>query len=136
MTNRNKFTNGGATKGILINTPGGVKRANKLNRLADQLKNKSLGDSRYKQVKVGFEMGFDGVWEMVVKNTKTDRAIVLKENPQTGQVLAFFYLQSFSTQASDNQQVVFQNDLQIYPSVAHYIETFLQNNSQIVFEER
>jgi len=74
-------------------------QANKaLNQLADKL------DKKYKSaknIKSGFDMGYDGVWEFVIKNTKTDKAIVLKQHPEfSNKQLAFVYMTSFSSQQS------------------------------------
>ena len=41
-------------------------------------------------------MGFDGTWEFVIKNTKTNRAVVFKQDPRTSnKQVAFVYARSF-----------------------------------------
>ena len=56
-----------------------------------------------KNLKFHFEMGYDGEWEYVIENTKTNKAIVLKQHPQIpNKQLAFIYLRSFSSQPSED----------------------------------
>ena len=78
---------------IKIKTPNGIQANKELNKLADQL------DKLYKKsnnIKRGFDMGFDGTWEFVIKNTKTNRAVVFKQDPRTSsKQLAYIYARSF-----------------------------------------
>jgi len=78
---------------IKIKTPNGIQANKELNKLADQL------DKLYKNsknIKRGFDMGFDGTWEFVIKNTKTNRAVVFKQDPRTSnKQLAYVYARSF-----------------------------------------
>ena len=78
---------------IKIKTPNGIQANKELNKLADQL------DKLYKNsknIKRGFDMGFDGTWEFVIKNTKTNRAVVFKQDPRTSsKQLAYIYARSF-----------------------------------------
>ena len=78
---------------IKIKTPNGIQANKELNKLADQL------DKLYKNsknIKRGFDMGFDGTWEFVIKNTKTNRAGVFKQDPRTSsKQLAYVYARAF-----------------------------------------
>ena len=78
-------------------------QANKtLNKLASKL------EKTYKtpNLKFGFEMGIDGIWEFVVKNIKTNKALVLKENPEFNNChMAFLYLQSFESPAQPTEDL-------------------------------
>tara|TARA_R110000822_G_scaffold190660_1_gene329434 strand:+ start:884 stop:1258 length:375 start_codon:yes stop_codon:yes gene_type:complete len=78
---------------ITINTPNGIQANKELNKLAGQL------DKLYKNsknIKRGFDMGFDGTWEFVIKNTKNNRALVFKQDPRTSsKQLAFVYARAF-----------------------------------------
>jgi hypothetical protein len=76
-------------------------QANKvLNTLADKVE-KLYKTS--KNLKFGFDMGYDAEWEYVIENTKTNKAIVLKQHPQIpNKQLAFMYMRSFSTQHSED----------------------------------
>ena len=78
---------------ITIKTPNGIQANTALNNLAAKL------DKLYKKsnnIKRGFDMGFDGTWEFVIKNTKTNRAVVLKQDPRTSnKQLAYVYARSF-----------------------------------------
>jgi hypothetical protein len=83
---------------ITLKNKNGIKANQVLNQLADKL------DKKYKfakNIKRGFDMGYDGVWEFVIQNTKTNKAIVLKQSPEfPNKQLAFVYATSFSSQPS------------------------------------
>ena len=56
-----------------------------------------------KNLKFGFDMGYDCDWEYVIENTKTNKAIVLKQHPQIpNKQLAFIYMRSFSSQPKED----------------------------------
>ena len=86
---------------IAINTPNGLQANKELNKLAAKL------DKLYKNsknVKRGFDIGFDGAWEYVIHLTKTDRAIVIKQDPKYNHCQAvFIYATSFSNQMSEDK---------------------------------
>ena len=86
---------------FVINTPNGVKGSKTLNTLADKLRKKY---SNSKNIKISFDMGFDAVWELVIENTKTDRAMVLKPSNRAANATEVFgYFTSFSTQPTHDE---------------------------------
>jgi hypothetical protein len=90
-----------------IQTPNGIVANKTLNNVAAQLKKKYKTS---KNLKFGFDMGFDGVWELVVQNTKTDRAVVIKQNPTDANIqTAFIYARSFANQPSDDGRYDIKN---------------------------
>ena len=78
---------------ITIKTKNGLQANKTLNKLADKLE-KTYKSS--KNIKFGFTLGqFDGIWEYTIKNVKTNRGVVLKENPSYDNCqMAFVYLRS------------------------------------------
>ena len=90
-----------------IKTPNGIVANKTLNNVAAQLEKKYKTS---KNLKFGFDMGFDGVWEFVVQNTKTDRAIVIKQNPTSSNIqTAFVYARSFANQLSEDARYDIKN---------------------------
>tara|TARA_R110000787_G_scaffold244279_1_gene350228 strand:- start:2 stop:304 length:303 start_codon:yes stop_codon:yes gene_type:complete len=65
-------------------------------------------NKKYKNtaIKVGFTIGFDALWELVIQNTKTDRAIVIKESNRASKAQeVFIYAESFDNQLTHSEQV-------------------------------
>ena len=94
---------------VLISTPNGIKANKQLNNLASKLEKKY---KKSKNLKFGFDMGFDGAWEFVIHNTKTDKACVLKQNPSNPAVqVGFLYAQSFATQMREDETYEVPNDM-------------------------
>ena len=86
---------------IVINTPKGIKGSETLNQLCSKLKKKY---SKSPNIKIGFDMGFDGVWELIIENTKTDTAIVLKPSNRAKDATEVFgYFTSFSSQPKEDE---------------------------------
>jgi hypothetical protein len=81
---------------VVINTPNGIKGSKTLNDLSSKLKKKY---SKSPNIQIRFDMGFDGVWELIIQNTKTDMAMVLKPSNRAKDATEVFgYFTSFSTQ--------------------------------------
>jgi hypothetical protein len=97
---------------VTINTPNGIKGSKELNELADKLRKKYKNS---KNIKIGFDMGFDGVWELVIENTNNDTALVLKPSNRAPKAMeVFVYLTSFSTQPKEDELIcVWNKDLLI-----------------------
>jgi hypothetical protein len=76
-------------------------QANKvLNELASKVEKKYKSSQN---IKSGFEMGYDGEWEYIIQNIKTNKAVVFKQHPEiTNKQLAFVYMRSFSSQLSED----------------------------------
>ena len=90
-----------------IKTPNGIQANKTLNALAAKLEKKYQSSNN---LKFGFDMGFDGSWEFVIQNTKTDRALVLKQNPSnSNQQVAFIYATSFANQLSEDVRYDIKN---------------------------
>jgi hypothetical protein len=71
-----------------ISTPNGVKGSKTLNEASDKLRKKF---SKSSNVKFYFEMGFDGKFEFMIENTKTNRKVCMRENnPDAFQVFCYF----------------------------------------------
>ncbi len=91
-----------------ITTPNGIKANRTLNKLSEKL-NKKYKNSN---IKVGFEIGFYGNWELIINNTKTDRAMVLKENGNTfGEQQVYLYTDSFINQQTHNKHWCVNNEV-------------------------
>lgn len=92
----------------VINTPNGIKGSKTLNDLASKLKKKY---SKSPNIKIGFDMGFDGVWELIIQNTKTDNAMVLKPSNRAKDATEVFgYFNSFSTQPVEDELACVRNN--------------------------
>jgi len=90
-----------------ISTPNGIKSNKTLNAVAAKLEKKYKTS---KNLKFGFDMGFDGVWEFVINNTKTDRAVVVKQHPNNSNIqAAFIYATSFKNQLSEDARYDVKN---------------------------
>lgn len=86
---------------VVINPPNGIKRCKFLDNLASKLKKKY---SKSKNIKINFDMGFDGVVELIIQNTKTDNAMVLKPSNRAKDATEVFgYFTSFSTQLVEDE---------------------------------
>jgi hypothetical protein len=79
-----------------IITPNGIKANDVLNSLCDKLdtKWKSLSHMKY-----WWEIGFDGHWELLIKNTKTDKGICLKQHPDKNKQWGMVYSSEMSNQS-------------------------------------
>jgi hypothetical protein len=95
----------------IIQRKNGLQANKTLNKLAEKLE-KTYKSS--KNLKFGFEMSrFDGLWEFKIKNTKTNKGLVLKEDPKYNNCQrAFVYLQSIDT--TDTQTSQMREDLRQY----------------------
>jgi len=95
----------------VIKNMNGLQANKTLNKLASKLE-KTYKSS--KNLKFGFEIGkFDGIWEYSIKNIKTNKALVLKEDKRYNNCqMAFVYLQSFDT--TDNGPAQHKEDLKQY----------------------
>jgi hypothetical protein len=62
---------------FIISTPNGVKGSKALNEASDKLRKKF---SKSPNLKFYFEMGFDGKFEFMIENKKTNRKICMREN--------------------------------------------------------
>lgn len=92
---------------ITIKTPNGIQANKTLNTLSAKLEKKYKNS---KNIKFGFDMGFDGAWEFVIQNTKNDRAIVFKQHPNNAnQQVAFIYATSFANQMSEDVRYDIKN---------------------------
>jgi len=86
---------------LVFDTPNGLKANKNLNNLSAKLQKRY---SKSVNIKIGFEIGFDGIWELVIKNIKTDKAIVLKEsNRAKAATEVFGYFESFENQPLHNE---------------------------------
>ena len=93
---------------VVINTPNGIKGSKTLNDLASKLTKKY---SKSPNIKIGFDMGFDGVWELIIENTKTDNAMVLKPSNRAKDATEVFgYFTSFSTQPVEDELACVRNN--------------------------
>jgi hypothetical protein len=76
----------------IIKTKDGLKVNKTLNKLAEKL------EKTYKSpnLKFGFTVGqFDGIWEFTIKNIKTNKGLVLKQDPRYNNCqMAYVYLRS------------------------------------------
>ena len=78
----------------------GIKESKVLNALSSSLKKKYSP----RQLNIKFEMGFDGIWELIVHHKRNNRALVFKEHD--GRIICFSYLVCFegdNAQMSENQ---------------------------------
>ena len=93
---------------VVINTPNGIKQNKTLNDLCSKLKKKY---SKSPNIKIGFDMGFDGEWELIIENKKTDSAMVLKASKRASNATEVFgYFTSFSTQPVEDELVCVRNN--------------------------
>ena len=78
-------------------------KANKvLNKVSVKLNKKYKNSS----IKVGFDIGFDALYELVIHNTKTDRAMVIKESNRSSKAQeVFIYTESFKNQLTHCEHV-------------------------------
>ena len=74
---------------VLIPTPNGIKESKMLNALSSALKKKYSP----RQLNISFDMGFDGVWELIVHHKRNNRALVFKEHE--GRIVCFIYSVAF-----------------------------------------
>jgi hypothetical protein len=112
---------------ITIKTQNGLQANKTLNKLADKL------EKTYKSpnLKFGFDIGqFDGIWEYTIKNTKTNRGLVLKQDPRyTNCQLAYVYLRSIddtptqTAQCSEDLRQYVKNE-QLFQFVGACIKEF------------
>jgi hypothetical protein len=63
----------------------GIKESKVLNALSSSLKKKYSP----RQLNIKFEMGFDGIWELIVHHKRNNRALVFKEHD--GRIICFIY---------------------------------------------
>ena len=85
-----------------IKTPNGITANKTLNKLSKKL-NKKYKNSN---IKIGFDMGFDTQWELIINNTKTDRAMVLKQSHKSNTAQeVFIYVDSFNNQPTHNEHI-------------------------------
>jgi hypothetical protein len=95
---------------ITIRTQNGLNANKTLNKLADKL------EKTYKSpnLKFSFSVGqFDGIWEYTIKNIKTNRGLVLKQDPRYNNCqMAFVYLRSIDD--TDTQTAQPTEDLRQY----------------------
>jgi hypothetical protein len=94
-------------KNFVISTPNGIQSNKELNALASQL-TKLYKTS--KNLKRGFQMGFDGEWEYIVENTKNDVAFVMKhcDDVPNAQIV-YIYSTSFKNQVSADEVIGVSN---------------------------
>jgi hypothetical protein len=73
---------------FIVNLKNGVQGSKALNETADKLRKKY---SKSPNLKFFFELGFDGKWEFMIQNNKTNRKICMRENaPNEFQVFCYF----------------------------------------------
>jgi hypothetical protein len=110
---------------LVINTPNGIKGSKTLNDLASKLKKKY---SKSPNIQIGFDMGFDGVWELIIQNTKTDMAMVLKPSNRAKDATEVFgYFRSFSTQLQEDELACVRNN-QLEAACVRIISLMSKNN--------
>jgi hypothetical protein len=91
----------------------GIKENTALNKLADKLDNVYKNSKNMVYV---FELGVDGQWEMIIKNTKLDKGICLKQHPTIkDKQYGFIYSTSIKNQSQhDFVYDIKNNDLLIF----------------------
>lgn len=92
---------------IFIQTPNGVKGSKTLNEAADKLRKKF---SKSPNLKFYFEMGFDGKFEFMIENKKTNRKICMREN-NANEFQVFCYFRDIDQAFEDARFLIRKNQI-------------------------
>jgi len=92
---------------FIISTPNGIKGSKALNEASDKLRKKF---SKSPNLKFYFEMGFDGKFEFMIENKKTNRKICMREN-DVNEFQVFCYFQDVNQAFEDVRFLIRKNQI-------------------------
>jgi hypothetical protein len=92
---------------IIIQTPNGIKGSKSLNEASDKLRKKF---SKSPNLKFYFEMGFDGKFEFMIENKKTNRKICMREN-NANEFQVFCYFRDVDQATHDAAFLIRKNQI-------------------------